>query len=151
MHLVQFNGTCCCLAAKLCPALWDPWTAACQTPRSMEFSRQEYWSGLLFPSPGDLPTQGTNSHLLHWQADYLMLSHQGSPLMVCVYVMCSHLCGSKLLLAHLTWDCTSECFLPWPISWCYDNKVQDQRTRRSGFKGKIGLEIYKSETHHWKS
>ena len=32
-----------------------PWTAAYQAPLSMEFSRQEYWSGLPFPSPGDLP------------------------------------------------------------------------------------------------
>ena len=31
-----------------------PWTVACQAPLSMEFSRQEYWSGLPFPSPGDL-------------------------------------------------------------------------------------------------
>ena len=36
-----------------------PWTAACQAPLSMEFSRQEYWSGLPFPSPGDLPNPGT--------------------------------------------------------------------------------------------
>ena len=34
------------------------WTAACQTPQSMEFSRQEYWNGLPFPSPGDLPDPG---------------------------------------------------------------------------------------------
>ena len=32
-----------------------PWTLACQAPLSMEFSRQEYWSVLSFPSPGDLP------------------------------------------------------------------------------------------------
>ena len=32
-----------------------PWTVAYQAPQSMEFSRQEYWSGLPFPSPGDLP------------------------------------------------------------------------------------------------
>ena len=32
-----------------------PWTVANQTPLSMESSRQEYWSGLLFPPPGDLP------------------------------------------------------------------------------------------------
>ena len=37
-----------------CPTLCDPWTAAYQAPQSMEFSRQEYWSGLPFPSPGDL-------------------------------------------------------------------------------------------------
>ena len=34
------------------------WTAAYQTPLSMRFSRQEYWSGLPFPSPGDLPDPG---------------------------------------------------------------------------------------------
>ena len=32
-----------------------PWTVACEAPLSMGFSRQEYWSGLLFPTPGDLP------------------------------------------------------------------------------------------------
>ena len=35
-----------------------PWTAAHQAPLSMRFSRQEYWSGLPFPSPGDLPNPG---------------------------------------------------------------------------------------------
>ena len=35
-----------------------PWTVVYQAPRSMGFSRQEYWSGLPFPSPGDLPDPG---------------------------------------------------------------------------------------------
>ena len=35
-----------------------PWTVACPAPLSTEFSRQEYWSGLPFPSPGDLPKPG---------------------------------------------------------------------------------------------
>ena len=35
-----------------------PWTVAYQAPPSMVFSRQEYWSGLPFPSPGDLPDPG---------------------------------------------------------------------------------------------
>ena len=35
-----------------------PWTIACQAPLSMGFSRQGYWSGLLFPPPGDLPDPG---------------------------------------------------------------------------------------------
>ena len=35
-----------------------PWTVACQTPPSVGFFRQEYWSGLLSPSPGDLPEPG---------------------------------------------------------------------------------------------
>jgi len=48
----------------------------------MEFSRQEYWSGLPFPSPGIFLTQGSNLCLLcllHWQVDSLPLSHLGSP------------------------------------------------------------------------
>ena len=44
--------------------LVTPWTVACQAPLSMGFSRQEYWSGLLFPTPGDLPDPGTNSIFL---------------------------------------------------------------------------------------
>ena len=35
-----------------------PWTVACQAPLSMGFSRQSYWRGLPFPSPGDLPDPG---------------------------------------------------------------------------------------------
>ena len=42
------------------------WTVARQAPRFMDFSRQEYWGGLSFPSPGDLPTQGSNLRLLHF-------------------------------------------------------------------------------------
>ena len=45
-----------------------PWAVAYQAPVSMGFSRQEYWSGVPFPSPGDLPTQGLNLHLLHLPA-----------------------------------------------------------------------------------
>ena len=42
------------LVAKTCPTLGTLWTVAHQAPLSMGFSRQEYWSGLPFPSPGDL-------------------------------------------------------------------------------------------------
>ena len=42
-----------------------PWTVAYQAPQSMEFSRQAYWSGLPFPSPGIFPTQGSNPGLPH--------------------------------------------------------------------------------------
>ena len=51
------------------------WTVAHKTPLSMEFSRKEYWSGLPFPPAGDLQTQGSNLHRLHWQADSLPLHH----------------------------------------------------------------------------
>ena len=46
------------LIAKSCLTLTISWTIACQAPLSMGFFRQEYWSGLLFPSPGDLPDPG---------------------------------------------------------------------------------------------
>ena len=46
------------LVAKSCPTLATPWTVARQAPLSAGFSRQEYWSGLPFPSPGDLPNPG---------------------------------------------------------------------------------------------
>ena len=46
------------LVTRSCPTLAIPWTVACQAPLSMGFSRREYWSGLPFPSPGDLPDPG---------------------------------------------------------------------------------------------
>ena len=45
----------------------------------MGFPRQEYWSGLPFPSPGIFLIQGLNPRLLHWQADTLPLNYLGSP------------------------------------------------------------------------
>ena len=67
------------LVAKPSATLCDPMTAAHQAPLSMGFPRQEYWSGLPFPSPEDLSNQGWNPHLLHWQVDALPLIQQGSP------------------------------------------------------------------------
>ena len=46
-----------------------PWTVAYQAPLSMGFSRQEYWSGLPFPSPGDLPYPGSKPRSPTLQAD----------------------------------------------------------------------------------
>ena len=45
-------------ATQSYPTLCDPWTIVCQVPSSMGYSRREYWSGLPFPSPGDLPNPG---------------------------------------------------------------------------------------------
>ena len=55
-----------------------PWTVAHQAPPSMEFSRQEYWSGLPFPSPGDLPNPGIEPRSPALQAVLNQLSYQGS-------------------------------------------------------------------------
>ena len=51
-----------------------PW--ACKAPLSMGFPRQEYWNGLPFPTPGDLPEPGVEPKSLELQADSLLLSHQ---------------------------------------------------------------------------
>ena len=48
-----------------------PWTVAYQAPPSMGFSRQEYWSGLPFPSPGDLPNPGIEPGSPAFRADTL--------------------------------------------------------------------------------
>ena len=56
-----------------------PWTVAWWAPMSMGFLRQEYWSGLPFSAPGDLPNPGLNLRLLHWQVNSLPLSHTGRP------------------------------------------------------------------------
>ena len=55
----------------------SPWAVACQAPPSMGFSRQEYWSGLPFPSPGYLPDPGIEPRSPTLQADTYHLSHQG--------------------------------------------------------------------------
>ena len=59
-----------------------PWTVACQAPLSMGFSRQEYWNGLPFPTPGYLPNPGIEPEapaVPALQSDSLLLSHLGSP------------------------------------------------------------------------
>ena len=56
-----------------------PWTITHQAPLSVEFSRQEYWSGLLFPSPGDLPDPGIEPRSSALQADSSPSEPPGKP------------------------------------------------------------------------
>ena len=98
---------CLCVCVNMCVCVFvcaqflspvrlfvNPWTLSHQAPwwrrrteapppLSMQFPGQEYWSGLPFPSPGDLPDPGIETRLLHWQGDSSPLSHLGSPC-VCV-------------------------------------------------------------------
>ena len=72
---------------KFCEVKWlshvqlsaTPWTVAYQAPLSMEFSRQEYWSGLPFPSLGDLPNPGNEPRSSTLQADALPSEPPGRP------------------------------------------------------------------------
>ena len=74
------------LVAKLCLTLVILWTVACQSLLSMGFSRQEYWSGLPFPSPGDLPDPGIEPGSSALQADSLPSKPPGKPIQQCGYI-----------------------------------------------------------------
>ena len=72
------------LVLKSSLTLWTPWTVTHQTPLTMGFPRQEYWSGLPFPSPGIFLTQGWNSDLNSdgspaLQVDSLLTEPPGKP------------------------------------------------------------------------
>ena len=113
-----------------------PWTVSYQAPPSMGFSRQEYWSGLPFPSSGDLPNPGIKCGS--------PLSHQGSPrvhdaksqwfllgsLLICIWNNCSstlsHLSSKNSLLdfssiflaLFLSHSCSfSPCFTEYGDNW----------------------------------
>ena len=68
-HLLCSGGG---LLTKSCPTLVTPWTVARQAPLSIGLSKQEYWSELPFPSPGDLPNPGIKPRSPALQADSLL-------------------------------------------------------------------------------
>ena len=70
-----------------------PWTMAYQALLSMGFSRQEYWSGLPFPSPRDLPDPGVDPGSPELQADSTVWTTRES-------------------VFHIAWNCSSNCTLP---------------------------------------
>ena len=85
IYAIYFSGG---LVAKSLFA--TPWTVAHQSSLAMGFSRQEYWSGLPFPPPGDLPDPGiepVSPVSPAWLADSLPLSHLGSP---AIYMLDAH-------------------------------------------------------------
>ena len=109
------------------PILVTPWTVACQAPLSMAFSRQEYWSGVPFPFPGNLPDLGIEPGSPALQEDsllseppgkpmftymiYLFIHHQG-PCMVWEYVSSWAPLLGQLNLAHIPcWLCNA------PMTW----------------------------------
>ena len=73
------------LVAKSCPTLATPWTVGCQVPLPRGFSRQEYWSRLPFPSPGDLPNPGIEHRSPALQTDSLLTDLWGKNKTGCDY------------------------------------------------------------------
>ena len=106
----QLESYCCCSIVKAVSSSFATlWTVAHQAPLSKGFPRQEYWSGYYFLLQGLFLTQELNLCFLHWQADSLSLSHQGSLLEF--YSSCI------LIQKQLT---TAQCCLPilqWPWDW----------------------------------
>ena len=71
----QVRKVCVCVShSVMSNSLW-PHRLALQAPLSMGFSRQEYWSGVSCPFPGDLPDPGTEPSFPAWQVDCLPLCH----------------------------------------------------------------------------
>ena len=76
------NCLCVCSVLSVMSDSETLWTVACQAALSMGFSRQDYWSGLPCPPPGDLPNPGINPRLLcllHWEEVSLPLAPPGKP------------------------------------------------------------------------
>ena len=94
-------------------AFCHPWTVACQASLSMEFSRQEDWSGLPFPSPRDLPNRGIEPESPAFQADPLPSEPPGKPkimlvtfntnLMFTIIIFTKTLSGRRLLYSQFYW------------------------------------------------
>ena len=80
-HLRAFVLSCSVMSDSVIP-----WTVACQAALSMEFSKQEYWSGFTFPPSGGLPDPGIELVSLALAADSKPLSHPGSPTLMIMYL-----------------------------------------------------------------
>ena len=82
MHIRSGGGG--SLVAKLHLTLATPWTVAHQPPLSMGFPKKEYWSGLPFLSPGDLPDPGIEPGSPASEADALTSEPPGKPCFICM-------------------------------------------------------------------
>ena len=80
LYIYIYTHTHGCLVAQSCLTLCDPLDYSPPGSSSMEFSRQEYWCGLPFPSPGDLPNPGVEPRSPALHADSLPTEPQGKPM-----------------------------------------------------------------------
>ena len=97
---------CVCSVAQLCltlcnPQTTDPQTVVHQGPLSMEFSRQEYWSGLSFPSPGNLPNPGIEPRSPALQAETLPSEPPGKSYQRALIISLIYVILRKLLIHHI--------------------------------------------------
>ena len=78
-HVLPKACACCALSLSCVPLFATLWTTVHQSPLSNGFSRQEYWSGLPCPPPGDRPNTGIKPRSPALQVDSLQMGYQGSP------------------------------------------------------------------------
>ena len=94
IYVCMYTYTCMCGQSLSCVRLFaNPRTLAHQAPLSMKFSRQESWSGVPLPTPGDLPAPAIKPEslcLLNWQADSLPLVPLGKPIYTYPYITHTH-------------------------------------------------------------
>ena len=94
LYIFTYLYICVCSCVLSCfSCVWPfvtPWTVTRQAPLPTGFSRQEYWSGLPFPPPGDLPRDGTRvSCFLHWPAGSLPLAQPGKDICITESLCCT--------------------------------------------------------------
>ena len=94
------------------------WTVAYQAPPSMGFSRQEFWSGLPFPSPGDLPDPEIEPRSLALQADALLSEPPGKPCLVLAVGKLGFALIGGALLSRIVIQFSADVVLcPLPVLW----------------------------------
>ena len=123
------------------------WTVAHQAPLSMGFSRQEYWSGLPFPSPGDLPNPGIEPWSPVWQTDALLSSHQGNLRIRSDQISCSVVSDSLWPhgLQHARLPCPSPS--PWVSLLVYIHTHTNQYFQHIIQYISLGKEFFKVSGH----
>ena len=135
--------------------LLSPWTVARQAPRSMGFSRQEYWSGLPFPSPRDLPDLGIEPGSPALQVDPLPTEPPGQRTMKRLFSLPWRVCSSeaygvapapRAFLPALWWSSLSCCkhrprlsllWAPQAEAWCGRRLLE-----RAGGASNVRLSIF---------
>jgi len=110
---------CVCVCALSCSVVSNsfatPWTVARQAPLSMGFPRQEYWSGLPFPSPGDPPDPGIEFASPALQVDSLPLSQKGNPIYAAISLYICHSLPSAVIFLLMPGVSS----LPLESRWCH--------------------------------
>ena len=103
-----------------------PWTVACQAPMSTGYSRQEYWCGLPFPSPGDLPNPGIEPRSPALQADSLLFEPPGQTHHTHIINLLNTKSESRIVLLHIML-CFLSCYFPHSQAQCLTHGRQSTK------------------------